>query len=209
MSNHPTSPELSSLPPEITEALAIVNALSIGEQPAILANLALANQILNQNLEQQEAIANQQAMNQIQMATVAKAVELIANIDPVDENAVARLQQIVDFFAVSGSGRAQPHDDPAALPASPMSDDPLAALTSASEGLGPIIQSLAQTALKVVGEMPALLASQVAQVSAQNAGLMMQNAVAQQQALATLQQEVLKVAVAILNSAAARIDAPK
>jgi Killing trait len=207
MSNHPSSPELSSLPPEITEALAIVNALSIGEQPAILANLALANQILNQNLEQQEAIANQQAMNQIQMATVAKAVELIAGIDPADENAVARLQQIVDFFAASGSGRVQPHD-PAASPASPVSADPHAASTSASEGLGPIIQSLAQTALKVVGEMPALLASQVAQVSAQNAGLMMQNAVAQQQALATLQQEVLKVAVAILNRATARIDAP-
>lgn len=67
----------SSLPNEIVQSIAIANAKSIGEQPAILANLALANQILNNNLQQQMLISNQQAMNQITMATMAKCVSLI------------------------------------------------------------------------------------------------------------------------------------
>lgn len=67
----------SSLPNEIVQAIAISNAKSIGEQPAILANMALANQILNNNLQQQMMISNQQAMNQIAMATMAKCVTLI------------------------------------------------------------------------------------------------------------------------------------
>jgi len=69
--------ENSSLPDEIVQSIAIANAKSIGEQPAILANLALANQILNNNLQQQMLISNQQAMNQITMATMAKCVTLI------------------------------------------------------------------------------------------------------------------------------------
>jgi len=71
----------SSLPTEIVQSIAIANAKSIGEQPAILANLALANQILNNNLQQQMFISNQQAMNQIVMATMAKCVTLIVSDD--------------------------------------------------------------------------------------------------------------------------------
>lgn len=71
----------SSLPDEIVQSIAIANAKSIGEQPAILANLALANQILNNNLQQQMLITNQQAMNQIAMATMAKCVTLIVSDD--------------------------------------------------------------------------------------------------------------------------------
>lgn len=69
----------SNLPDEIVEAIAISNAKAIGEQPAILANLALANQILNNNLQQQAMISQQQAMNQITLATVAKCVSLITS----------------------------------------------------------------------------------------------------------------------------------
>jgi hypothetical protein len=66
-----------SLPPEIVQAIAISNAKSIGEQPAVLANLALAQQIFNQNMQQQIALSQQQAMNQVHMATAARAVTLI------------------------------------------------------------------------------------------------------------------------------------
>lgn len=74
-----SSDSSSSLPDEIVQSIAISNAKSIGEQPAILANLALANQILNQNLQQQSAISLQQAINQITLATAAKCVSVITD----------------------------------------------------------------------------------------------------------------------------------
>ena len=52
----------SSLPDQIVESIAISNAKSIGEQPAILSNLALANQILNNNMQQQMMLSQQQAI---------------------------------------------------------------------------------------------------------------------------------------------------
>ncbi|MBX3587490.1 MAG: hypothetical protein KF796_12695 [Ramlibacter sp.] len=70
-----------ALPADVVQSIAISNAKSIGEQPAILANMALANQILNNNLQQQMMISQQQAMNQLLMATVAKAVSLILSVD--------------------------------------------------------------------------------------------------------------------------------
>lgn len=66
-----------SLPADVVQAIAISNAKSIGEQPAVLANLALAQQIFNQNMQQQIALSQQQAMNQVHMATAARAVTLI------------------------------------------------------------------------------------------------------------------------------------
>lgn len=65
------------LPDDIVQAIAISNAKSIGEQPAILANLALAQQIFNQNMQQQISLSQQQAMNQVQMAAAAKCVAMI------------------------------------------------------------------------------------------------------------------------------------
>jgi hypothetical protein len=73
-----------SLPDQIVESIAISNAKSIGEQPAILSNLALANQILNNNMQQQLMLSQQQAMNQITMATLAKCVSLITRSDGSD-----------------------------------------------------------------------------------------------------------------------------
>jgi hypothetical protein len=69
----------ASLPDQIVESIAIANAKSIGEQPAILANLALANQILNTSMQQQMMLSQQQAMNQITMATLAKCVSVITH----------------------------------------------------------------------------------------------------------------------------------
>lgn len=65
------------LPEDIVQSIAISNAKSIGEQPAILANLALAQQIFNQNMQQQISLSQQQAMNQVQMAAAAKCVAII------------------------------------------------------------------------------------------------------------------------------------
>jgi len=78
-----------SLPADIVQSIAISNAKSIGEQPAILANMALANQILNNNLQQQMFISNQQAMNQIVMATMAKCVTLIVGGENGEPTAAA------------------------------------------------------------------------------------------------------------------------
>lgn len=80
------------LPNDIISAIAISNAKSIGEQPAILSNLALANQIANANMAQQNLINNQQAMFQLQMTTVAKCVEMIASINPNNSNAAEQMQ---------------------------------------------------------------------------------------------------------------------
>ncbi len=98
-------PGNGELPEDIVEAIAISNAKSIGEQPAILANLALANAIANLNLSQQNAINNQQAMFQLQMATVAKCVEIITSIDPNNPKANDQIEmyrklmdQLVDIF---------------------------------------------------------------------------------------------------------------
>ena len=96
-----------ALPDEIVQAIAISNAKSIKEQPAILANLALAQQIFNQNMRQQVAISHQQAMNQIKLAVVAKCVAMIdaagnsdsATIDKVGtdiEKMVQKMERLLD-----------------------------------------------------------------------------------------------------------------
>ncbi|MBA4136076.1 MAG: hypothetical protein C0518_02020 [Opitutus sp.] len=95
----------SSLPQEIIQSIAISNAKSIGEQPAILANLALANQILNTNLQQQVMISNQQAMNQIAMATMSRCVSLVAGDaggDPHTSQAILSLIDVLKHMQPGG-----------------------------------------------------------------------------------------------------------
>ena len=70
--------DASSLPEQIVESIAIGNAKSIGEQPAILANLALANQVFNTNLQQLIMLNHMQAMNQLTLAVLARCVSLIS-----------------------------------------------------------------------------------------------------------------------------------
>ncbi len=70
-------PADNQLPGPILEAIGISSAKSVGEQPAILSNLALANQIFATNLQQQLAISQVQALNLIALAAVAKCVSLI------------------------------------------------------------------------------------------------------------------------------------
>lgn len=93
----PAGISTEGLPPGIVEAIAVANATSVGEQPAILANLALANQIANANLAQQYALTNQQALFQVQLAVVAKCVEVISRIDPTGPIAHEQLRAVTDL----------------------------------------------------------------------------------------------------------------
>jgi hypothetical protein len=107
----------SNIPQDLIEAIASSTAISVGEQPAILANLALANQIANTNLAQQNAISNQQAMFQLELTIVSKCVELIANINPTSTNAAQQLdayKQIMQMFLQQGKTTASAPPPPAA-----------------------------------------------------------------------------------------------
>lgn len=110
--------ESSSLPDEIVQSIAIANAKSIGEQPAVLANLALANQILNNNLQQQMLISNQQAMNQIVMATMAKCVTLIIGGDSDAQSAAAIQEMLKTFKGIGGAVPVVPVPTPNPVPTS-------------------------------------------------------------------------------------------
>jgi hypothetical protein len=70
--------------PMITDAVATSNVTSIASQPAMLSNLAFANLVQNVNLSQQNAVSNQQAMNQLGITVTGKVVNLIANLSPLE-----------------------------------------------------------------------------------------------------------------------------
>jgi len=96
----------SSLPDDIRESIAIGNVKSVAEQPSMLSNLAYANLISNVNLSQQNAVSNQQAMNQLALTVTGKIVNLISNLSPMEAVAVTKLdtgndiaQQISDLKA--------------------------------------------------------------------------------------------------------------
>lgn len=89
------------------------DAKSVAEQPAILSNLALANLIQNINQAQQNAVSNQQAMNQVSVAVVGKVVSLLTTLGPLEAmsaqqlltgNAVA--EEIADLKAAAGEAPA-------------------------------------------------------------------------------------------------------
>jgi hypothetical protein len=89
-----------NIPSDLIEAIADSTAISVGEQPAILANLALANLIANTNLAQQNAISNQQAMFQLEMTIVSKCVEVIANINPSSAHAADQMTAMQQLIAM-------------------------------------------------------------------------------------------------------------
>jgi hypothetical protein len=115
-----TGSSSSNIPSDLIEAIASSTAVSVGEQPAILANLALANQIANTNLAQQNAISNQQAMFQLELTIVSKCVELIANISPTSANAsnqLAAFQKVMEMFSqLSKSSIDGPSQPPVTTP---------------------------------------------------------------------------------------------
>ena len=101
-----TSP--SALPGDIRESVAIANAKSVAEQPAMLSNLAFANLAANTNLSQQNALSNQQAMNQLAITVVGNAVNRVSDLSPMEAIAVNKLdtgddvaQHLADLKAVT------------------------------------------------------------------------------------------------------------
>lgn len=121
----------SNIPSNLIEAIASSTAVSVGEQPAILANLALANQIANTNLAQQNALSNQQAMFQLELTIVSKCVELIANISPASSTAsqqLAAFQQVMQMFSQlsqsSINGPTPPPTHPIVPPDTPLEKPP-------------------------------------------------------------------------------------
>lgn len=98
----------SALPSDIREAVAIGNVKSIADQPSLLANMTYSNTATNVNLSQQNAVTQQQSMNQLTTAVAGKMVNLISNISPMEAVAVLKLTSgnelagdIADLKAVS------------------------------------------------------------------------------------------------------------
>lgn len=90
-----TKPSYDNLPKDIVDAV----SMSIGEQPAILANLALADQIFNANLAQQNAIINQQVIFQIELAALAKCVQVLLASNLSEPRAVEQLtERMLEMF---------------------------------------------------------------------------------------------------------------
>lgn len=103
----------SALPDDIRESIAIGNVKSVAEQPSMLSNLAYANLIANVNLAGQNAVSNQQAMNQLALTVTGKVVNLVANLSPLEAVAVVKLdtgndiaEQIADLKAAVGASGA-------------------------------------------------------------------------------------------------------
>lgn len=69
---------------ETTTVISITNLKSIGEQPAMLSNLSYSNTIANTNLSQQNAVANQQAMNELGISIVGKTVNKVSDLGPLE-----------------------------------------------------------------------------------------------------------------------------
>ncbi len=74
----------SALSDDTHEVPAIADGKSVAEQAAFLSNLALADVISNINLAQQNAVSNQQAMNQLGLTITGKAVNFILDRSPVE-----------------------------------------------------------------------------------------------------------------------------
>lgn len=77
----------TSLNPSLAETATIIgitNLKSVGEQPAMLSNLAYSNTITNTNLSQQNAVANQQAMNELGISIVGKTVNKVSDLGPLE-----------------------------------------------------------------------------------------------------------------------------
>ena len=81
----------SALPDDIREAVAISNVKSVAEQTSMLANLTFGNLGSNTNLSQQNAVSNQQSLNQLGIAVTGKAVNLVSNLSPIEANAINKL----------------------------------------------------------------------------------------------------------------------
>lgn len=72
------------LPSDIVQSVAIGNLKAIAEQPAMISNLTYGNTVANNNLSQQNAVANQQAMNELGVAITGRTAARIGNLGPLE-----------------------------------------------------------------------------------------------------------------------------
>jgi hypothetical protein len=96
----------TSFEKNIIEGVANGNLKSIAEQPAMLSKLVYSNTVANANLAAQNAVANQQAMNELGVAVTGKLVTLVQNLEPLESKSATEIftadvvaQQIVDLKA--------------------------------------------------------------------------------------------------------------
>jgi hypothetical protein len=96
----------TSFEKNIIEGVANGNLKSIAEQPAMLSNLAYSNTVANANLAAQNAVANQQAMNELGVAVTGKLVALVQNLEPLESKLATEIftgdvvaQQLTDLKA--------------------------------------------------------------------------------------------------------------
>lgn len=75
MSNETATTSLN----DVIESVAISNIKSVAEQPAMLSNLAYSNLVSNTNVSQQNAVSNQQQMNELSVALLSLIVKSFAN----------------------------------------------------------------------------------------------------------------------------------
>ena len=97
----------SVLPDDILESIALGSLLGITGQPSSLSNLAYSNTIINTNLTQQNTVNNQQAMNQVGKSVLGTAVNLVADVSPMEAVAIIKMdtgndvaQQLIDLKGV-------------------------------------------------------------------------------------------------------------
>lgn len=74
----------TNLDPGVVEAVAIGNLKSISEQPAMLSNLAFSNTVVNTDLAAKNAVAIQQAINELGVSILGKTVNVVANLGPLE-----------------------------------------------------------------------------------------------------------------------------
>jgi hypothetical protein len=208
-----------SLPDSIVESIAIGNADSIGEQPAILSNLALGNQIFNTSLQQQIMLGQQQAMNQLMMATLARCISLITTSFPGSADSskelVSALEALTKCFESSkkiveptnsveksvNSGDGRPR---APLSAEAVADGKPAKSAEPSKmaaTLPPeVVEAVSIASLKSIAAQPAMLSNLAYANVVSNTNLSSQNAVANQQALNELGVSVVGKTVNVVSN---------
>ena len=81
----------STLPDDIRESIAIGTVDAVAGQSSSLSNMAYANSISNVNISQQNTVANQQAINQVGVSVLGKAVNLVADLSPMEAVAVVKM----------------------------------------------------------------------------------------------------------------------
>ena len=75
---------MDTIPADIAQSLAITGVECHAGQPSMLSNMAYANIVSNINLTHQNAVSQQQNLNELNLPVLSKAVNAVANIDPME-----------------------------------------------------------------------------------------------------------------------------